>query len=205
MPSEWQDGGDTCKGENCFALGGNLPRRFFALLWMTGLRSRWRCFFNLISPNGFAFLLRSFCLIVQKNTAFSCTRLSLSTPTTLLSHYTRFILVLYKDLPQYLLLFLLRSSLFLSLTLFFLFPFFLFIVVIICYICKFLLLLILLYLNFLPLYSIFLILSKAFFFSLHFYFLHTPQRLYALAKLALYNFTPTIFLSNNTCFTVFPQ
>ena len=42
-------------------------------------------------------------------------------------------------------------SLFLSLTLLFLFSFFLFIVVIICYICKFLLLLILFYLNFLPL------------------------------------------------------
>ena len=65
--------------------------------------------------------------------------LTLSTPTTLLSHYTRFILVLSKDLPQFLLLFFLISSLFLSLTLLFLFSFFLFIIVIICYIYKFLL------------------------------------------------------------------
>ena len=48
-------------------------------------------FLTLFPPNGFAFLLRSFCLIAQKNTAFSCTRLSLSTPTTSPSNYARFI------------------------------------------------------------------------------------------------------------------
>ena len=95
-------------------------------------------FFNL-TPQRLCFLTASFCLIVQKYTVFSCTRLCLSTPTTLLSHYTRFILVFSKNLPQFLLLFLLLSSLFLSLTLLFLFSFFLFIVVIICYIYKFLL------------------------------------------------------------------
>ena len=46
---------------------------------------------TLFFPNDTAFLLRSFCLIVQKNSAFSCTRLSLSTPTTSLSNYARFI------------------------------------------------------------------------------------------------------------------
>ena len=121
------------------------------------------------------------------------------------THYTRFILVLSNDLPQFLLLFLLFSSLFLSLTLLFLFPLFLFIFVIICYIYKFLLLLILFYLNFLPLYSIFLILSKTFSFSLHFYFLHTPKRLYALTKLALYNFTPTIFFLTTLVLPYFPN
>ena len=47
--------------------------------------------FNLISPQRLCFLTASFCLVVQINTTFSCTRLSLSIPTTSLSNYARFI------------------------------------------------------------------------------------------------------------------
>ena len=68
----------------------------------------------------------------------------------------------------------------------FLFSFFLFIVVIICYIDKFLLLLFLLYLNFLPLYSIFLILSKAFSFSLYTFIFFTHPKGFTLLLNLLY-------------------
>ena len=200
-------------------------------------------FLTLFSPNDTAFLLHSFCLIVQKKTllflvlVYPCQLKGFPFRSTLIlsnyaptrspshysfiilsiskdfpTHYTRFILVLVKDLPQFLLLFLLFSSLFLSLTLLFLFPLFLFIFVIICYICKFLLLLILFYLNFSPLdrrtldcTQFFLFYPKPFLSLYTFIFFTHPKRLYALTKLTLYNFTPTIFLSNNTCFTVFFQ
>ena len=46
---------------------------------------------------------------------------------------------------------------------------------------------------------------QSIFFSLYFYFLHTSQRLYALAKLTLYNFTPTFFLSNTLVLPYFPN
>ena len=46
---------------------------------------------NLIFSSDTAFLLHSFFLIIPKCTAFSCTHLSSSTPTTSLAYYTHFI------------------------------------------------------------------------------------------------------------------
>ena len=57
-------------------------------------------FINLIFSSDTAFLLHSFYLIIPKCTAFSCTRLSLSTPTTSLSYYTLFILIFPNGSPN---------------------------------------------------------------------------------------------------------
>ena len=67
-----------------------LPRYSFFLRSLQRL-SYSLLFINLIFSSDTAFLLHSFCLIIPKCTAFSCTHLSLSTPTTSLSHYTHFI------------------------------------------------------------------------------------------------------------------
>ena len=93
-------------------------------------------FINLIFSSDTAFLLHSFCLIIPKCTALSCTRFSLSTPTTSLSYYTHFI-----EFPQTNLE--IRQSTFSSFHhthpfsspySLFLSPFFLFTLVIVCYI-----------------------------------------------------------------------